>query len=260
MPKRWEGLTPASADSFDPLPERQFLNPLYEVADITDETLEIPDTCCWSLDHIVHGNPLTSTNLTVSSGPGGSGTVYATQLTAPSTNYQVQVEPATGFLKFYTGDIGNTVYCTYRAHVSNFDMASIAQMYAAIRRSDWLLGGFMYVAGENVVAGLGYADVDTVYTADPADLTKCGWLWITEAKTAGQLVLCLTLGTVTSPRAEIPKNTPLYCGQGGKITWWADTDSSYKLTPGQYAHCIGYCIDGSMIHLNLIQDVSRFSE
>lgn len=260
MPKRWEGLTPASADSFDPLPERSFLNPLYEVASIVDETFEIPDTLCWSLDHIVHGNPLTSTNLTICSGPGGSGTVYTTQLIAPSSNGQVETEPATGFLKFYSGDVGNRVYVSYQAHVSNFDMASIAQMYAAIRRSDWLIGGFMYLAGADVVAGLGYAEVDTVYQADPAELRKCGWLWITEAASTGNQVLCLTLGTVTSPRVDIPTNTPLYCGQGGKITWWADTEVAHKLTPGQYAHCIGYSIDGSMIHLNLIQDVSRFSE
>lgn len=261
MPKRWDGLTPTSLDSFEPLPARAFLNPLFEVATIADETFAIPsDTFCWSLDHIVHGNPLLSANLLLSSAGGGGGTVYAAQLTAPTDSYQVQVIPATGMLRFYSGDAGNTVYATYRAHVSNIDMATIAQMYAAIRSGASGATGGYYTAGEDVVAGCGYVVGGTVYQAVTTDLTKCGWVWITSAASSGASVLCQTSGLVATPRSGIPESTPLYCGHGGMPTWWADTDAGLKLNAGEYAHCIGVSLDGLNISLSMNQDVSRFAE
>lgn len=259
-PKRWDGLTPSDVSNYDPLPAREFLNPLYGIVDIVDETFAIPTSGMWSLNHIVHGNPLVASNLIISSGGNGSGSVYQPQLIAPSTNYTVKVIPATGMLEFFSGDAGNIVYANYKAHVSNIDMSTIAQMYAAIRSGSSASGGGQYIAGENVVAGCGYIDGANVYQASPAELTKCGWVWITAAANTGASVLCQTSGMVSTPRAGIPASTPLYCGQNGAVTWWADVDAAAKLTPGQYAHCIGVSMDGINILLNTVQDATRFSE
>jgi hypothetical protein len=258
MPKRWDGFTPTDVDEFDALTERAFLNPFNPTGpDAVTETFVVPASCKWSLQNIPCGNVTSSASLAIYQGTDNNGTLLTcTTTTASLTANQVRVQQRTGFLEFFSGLAGETVYVEYTSRVSNIDAAYLAQLHAAVMRSGEDTGK-VYTTGEDVVAGPGYISGGILFQADPSIAAKCGPVYITAACASGNTVNTLTTGTVTPRRT--PPDGPVYCGHGGNITWDDDAEVLAMLDSAtDYQHCIGWYYDGAL-HLNTLQDVRRIA-
>lgn len=254
MPKRVDGLFPTDLTWFDPLEERSFLNGFnlasaYQPLSLPEYVFTIPDTYMWSLPFIIHGDPTLSANFSCSTGTGGTGTAFTPTRTEGSLGaYDVRVRPGTGLLEFNPARVGTRVYVVYKAITDNWDAATRAAVYAAIRKHDAFTNE-LKVAGEAVVKGPGYVSAGMVFQSVPSAMNTGAWLWIdTDTAAYGDTVLVMQQGLVY-PRRTMPTNMPIYGGRNGEVTWDGDADDNCKLLDNDIRIFIGHSENGSVLKL-----------
>lgn len=256
----------------DTLPARTFLDLFSDLDDKTklwdvdDETFTVPSDGLWNLEFCVAGNPTDPSVLTVSSGAGGTGTVYQVTLGPPTAN-QVQAIPFKGKLRFGTSIRGLTVYANYKTTHSSVTIADIARLWNRVVQLQSVVAGVTYqvpaigtTAGEYLSDQFVYLGEDgRAYASSPNDYTKLPIGYVRGAHTLNSAVDVEVMGVTEEYNlsSEIPKGVEIVAGYGGLPTWYGDTDLYRSRKQGDKKKTIGYSVDGLTVLFNCLVPVTQ---
>lgn len=259
----FDGLTPEDIDTA--LPSRRFLDVFSDPTDpaaliqITDEVFTVPASGLHTLEFVLGGS-IISSGLVLSSGPGGTGSVYSLRYDMPTSASQVRVTPFRGRLVFHTSAAGSTVYASYKTTHSAFTMADVARLWGALvaLQADPVLTA---TAGETLADCFVYiASADgKAYKADPSDIAKKAVGWVSGSVALGATATIQESGEVT-PGLALPKQAEIYAGRHGKPTWWASAtawEGANGLQSGDWVHVIGRSINGTTLRFNCLNPLLR---
>lgn len=233
------------------------------------ETISVPATGLWTLQHVIAGDPTNTTICKFSSGTGGSGTVYEVVFGPPGAS-QVQAIPFSGRLRFGSSLVSGTVYANYKTCKSDISVVDFARLWAkvvdfqtSIVAVQYQLPTFSCNAGENMTDRFVYissAD-NKAYIADPSDYNKLPVGYVRGTVLANAAVNVEVVGVseeLNYANTPYPYNHEIYIGRTG-VPSYSNDISLVQLQSGDYKKVVGYSLDGYHIYFNCLNPVSRIS-